>query len=57
MASHMDAPNDLREEPAEEPADPIDEHLIDALESREDDVARYHLREALQLQIADMQHG
>lgn len=52
MASQMDALNDP---PAGgDGADRIDEHLRSALESTDDDRARYHLREALQLQIAEM---
>lgn len=33
--------------------DPIQQHLEAALEAAADDVARYHLREALQLRIAE----
>ena len=55
MASHMDASADTADEridPTSVSADPIDEHLYSALEATDDDEARYHLREALQLQIA-----
>lgn len=34
--------------------DRIDEHLHSALEAADDDRARYHLREALQLKIVEM---
>ena len=59
MASHMDASaNTATEHSASETAttDPIDEHLQSALECAENDDARYHLREALQLQIAAMEN-
>ena len=37
--------------------DPVDRHLDAALEAAEDEDARYHLREALQLRIAEKQTG
>ena len=37
--------------------DPIERQLEAALQASDDDVARYHLREALQLRIAEQDDG
>jgi len=36
---------------------PLDSHLKEALDAAEDDDARYHLREALQLRVIQEESG